>query len=75
MLSHQSGDIDVSSFEKASGIGVTVTPDEIEKVVEEVISEHKEGLIKERYRYNVGKILGMCRAFNFALYNLLRRLS
>ncbi|KAG1652429.1 putative glutamine--tRNA ligase [Nymphon striatum] len=62
LLSHQSNDIDIAAFEEACGIGVVITPEEIEKAVEEVIQKHCDGLTRERYRYNIGKILADARS-------------
>uniref|UniRef100_T1J7Y6 glutamine--tRNA ligase n=1 Tax=Strigamia maritima TaxID=126957 RepID=T1J7Y6_STRMM len=55
-----SGDenVDVSAFENACGVGVVVTPEQIEKVVKDTLQKHRDGLINQRYRYNVGAILG-----------------
>lgn len=54
--------IDVPELEKFCGVNVVVTPEEIEKVVEELINKHKSELIEQRYRFNVGKILADVRA-------------
>lgn len=52
-----SADINVAELEKHCGVGVVVTPEEIDKAVEGVLSKHKSDLIEQRYRFNVGKIL------------------
>lgn len=54
--------INVPELEKFCGVNVVVTPEEIEKVVEELINKHKSELIEQRYRFNVGKILADVRA-------------
>ncbi|CAB3409764.1 unnamed protein product [Caenorhabditis bovis] len=62
LLSHAVKLIDVNEFEKSCGIGVVVTPDEIEDTVTEVVSKCKDQLIKERYSFNIGKLLGEVRS-------------
>ncbi|XP_066030444.1 glutamine--tRNA ligase-like [Pocillopora verrucosa] len=53
--------VDVAAFEKNCGIGVNITPDQIEDCVEELIKKHKEELLKKRYKFNVGIIMGKAR--------------
>lgn len=50
MLSHLNG-YQIDEFEKACGIGVVVTPEQIEKAVNEAMLEHKEAILEKRYRY------------------------
>lgn len=40
---------------------MTVTPEEIDKAVEEIIEKNKTDIIEQRYRFNVGKILADVR--------------
>lgn len=54
--------INVGELEKHCGVGINVTPEEIEKGVEEIIAKVKNELIEQRYRFNVGKILADVRA-------------
>ncbi|KAK4872474.1 hypothetical protein RN001_014503 [Aquatica leii] len=49
--------LDVNEFEQYCGVGITVTPEQIEKVVEELLSKNKTELMEKRYRYNVGQII------------------
>lgn len=49
--------INVADLEKHCGVGIVVTPEEIDKAVEEVVSKNKSELLEQRYRFNVGKIL------------------
>lgn len=49
--------IDVAALEKHCGVGVVVTPEEIDRAVEEILKKHKAELLEQRYRFNVGKIL------------------
>ncbi|KHJ85178.1 putative phage head-tail adaptor, partial [Oesophagostomum dentatum] len=54
--------VEVPAFEKACGVGVVVTPDQIEDVVTEVIEKYKNQMIADRYTFNVGKVLGEVRS-------------
>lgn len=54
--------INVAELEKHCGVNVVVTPEEIDKAVEEVITKNKKELLEQRYRFNVGKILADVRA-------------
>lgn len=53
----KSNDINVSEFEKVCGVGVIVTPEEIDRVVELEIKKNKDALLAQRYRFPIGKIL------------------
>ncbi|XP_076313603.1 glutaminyl-tRNA synthetase [Tachypleus tridentatus] len=61
LLSHPADPLDVAKFEASSGVGVVITPEEIEKVVEEVIAKNKEELLQNRYQFNMGKMIGEAR--------------
>ncbi|XP_070193396.1 glutamine--tRNA ligase-like isoform X2 [Littorina saxatilis] len=47
----------VAAFEQACGVGVVVTPEEIEAAVESVVKKHKAELLEKRYKANVGALL------------------
>lgn len=55
-------DINLNEFEKFCGVGVVVTPEEIEKVVEKIISENKSELLEKRYKFNTGLLMQKVRA-------------
>lgn len=57
-MNHADENINILEFEKSSGVGVTVTPEEIERVVEKIISANKNELIEKRYSFNVGTLMG-----------------
>ena len=57
-----SSSINVADLEKACGVGIVVTPEEIDNVVVEIISKCKSDLVAQRYRFNVGKVLAEVRA-------------
>lgn len=54
-------DVDLKSFEESCGIGVVVTPAQIEDAVEEEIIKVKEELAAKRYRFNTGLLMGNVR--------------
>eukprot|EP00050_Salpingoeca_kvevrii_P014165 m.33162 g.33162 ORF g.33162 m.33162 type:complete len:831 (+) comp5596_c0_seq2:33-2525(+) len=55
------GSMNLDGFDDAAGVGVVVTPDQIKKAVAEVIAKHKDALVTDRYRFNVGPLLGDIR--------------
>ncbi|RWS09661.1 putative glutamine--tRNA ligase-like protein [Dinothrombium tinctorium] len=67
LLSKPAADVDIQQFEANVGVGVNVTPEDIETAVEKVIARHKEELLSKRYQFNVGIILSEARnALKFA---------
>ncbi|XP_051526111.1 glutamine--tRNA ligase [Myxocyprinus asiaticus] len=60
--SHPQDPVDQSEFEMACGVGVEVTPEQIEDAVELIIKKHKEQLLAERYLFNMGILMGEARA-------------
>ncbi|RVE70731.1 hypothetical protein OJAV_G00067230 [Oryzias javanicus] len=54
--------ISQSEFDEACGVGIVITPEQIEDAVESVIKKHKEQLLKERYRFNMGLLMGEARS-------------
>ncbi|XP_067096005.1 glutamine--tRNA ligase [Osmerus mordax] len=59
---HPQDPINQNEFESACGVGVVVTPEQIEDAVEVVIKKYKEELVMERYRFNMGLLMGEARA-------------
>jgi glutaminyl-tRNA synthetase len=57
LLSHLKRNFSVKDFESACGVGITVSPEEIEHVVENLIKKHRDELMDKRYRFNVGLIM------------------
>jgi glutaminyl-tRNA synthetase len=51
------GNFSVKDFESACGVGITVSPEEIEHVVENLIKKHRDELLDKRYTENT--TLGM----------------
>lgn len=63
-LHNPGSDLDVKAFEESCGVGVKVSPEEIETAVEVVVLKHKAGLLEKRYHYNTGMMLGEARSKN-----------
>ncbi|XP_033354259.1 probable glutamine--tRNA ligase isoform X2 [Bombus vosnesenskii] len=57
LLNHIEGYVNVSAFEKECGIGIVISPEEIEREVEKVISTHKVEIIEKRYHFNIGPLM------------------
>lgn len=49
--------VNTAEFEKECGVGVVVTPEEIEKVVQQHILLNKQTLLEQRYHFNSFKIM------------------
>ncbi|XP_028907369.1 glutamine--tRNA ligase [Ornithorhynchus anatinus] len=60
--SHPLDPIDASDFERECGVGVTVTPEQIEEAVEASITRHRSQLLAERYHFSMGLLMGEARA-------------
>ncbi|XP_052043199.1 glutamine--tRNA ligase [Apodemus sylvaticus] len=60
--SHPLDPIDTKDFEQECGVGVVVTPEQIEEAVESTINKHHFQLLAERYRFNMGLLMGEARA-------------
>lgn len=54
--------INVADLEQHCGVGIVVTPEEIDKAVEEILSKNKLELVDQRYRFNIGRILQEVRS-------------
>ena len=55
-------EFDRAAFESACGVGVVVSNEDIENAVMAVINVNKEQLVKQRYRFNIGMLLGKARS-------------
>ncbi|GAB2251374.1 hypothetical protein Droror1_Dr00017624 [Drosera rotundifolia] len=51
----------IAEFEKACGVGIEVSSEEIEQIVNEVLEEHKSLILEKRYRTNVGELFAHVR--------------
>jgi len=52
-----SENIDLSEFDKACGVGIVVSIDEIKQTVKDIISQNKDELVKKRYKFNTGGLM------------------
>lgn len=63
LLNHVNVDkIDTAEFEKACGVGIVVTPEQVEQAVEKHLKQFKEELLEKRYRFNAGIIMQAVRS-------------
>ncbi|CAK1578394.1 unnamed protein product [Parnassius mnemosyne] len=54
--------VDIAKFEAACGVGITITPEQIEQAVEKHMAKYKQELLEKRYRFNSGTIMQAVRA-------------
>ncbi|XP_045459617.1 probable glutamine--tRNA ligase [Melitaea cinxia] len=63
LLSHvNESKVDINEFENACGVGVVVSPEQVEQAVEKHMAKFKQELIEKRYRFNSGIIMQAVRA-------------
>ncbi|XP_032506074.1 glutamine--tRNA ligase isoform X4 [Phocoena sinus] len=60
--SHPLDPINTMVFEQECGVGVVVTPEQIEEAVEAAVNRHRPQLLVERYHFNMGLLMGEARA-------------
>ncbi|KAL3064475.1 hypothetical protein OYC64_000689 [Pagothenia borchgrevinki] len=60
--SHPQDPINQKAFEDTCGVGVFITPEQIEEAVESVIKKYKEKLLVERFHFNMGLLMGEARS-------------
>jgi glutaminyl-tRNA synthetase len=61
VLKNPDSKVDTSAFEVSCGVGVVVTPEQIEAAVEKAVEGVKAEIIEKRYRYPTGMIMGVVR--------------
>ena len=54
--------INVKEFESTCGVGVVVTPEQVEQAVEKHMAKFKQELLEKRYRFNSGIIMQAVRS-------------
>ena len=54
-------EVDSVAFDQACGVGIVVTPEEIEKEVEQVLKANQAAILEKRYRFPVGQLMGQVR--------------
>ncbi|CAH2238779.1 jg11657 [Pararge aegeria aegeria] len=63
LLSHiNEENINLGEFEEFCGVGVSVSPEQVERAVEKQMEKYKKELIEKRYRFNSGVIMQAVRA-------------
>ena len=58
---HPALPVNEEKLKEESGIGVVVSPEEIEETIENIVEENKSDLLEQRYRFNTGKLLAQAR--------------
>lgn len=53
--------VDTVCLEKESGVGVAITPEQVEEAVEEVMEKYKSELLEKRYNFSTGILMGEAR--------------
>ncbi|XP_058027217.1 glutamine--tRNA ligase [Ahaetulla prasina] len=62
LKSHPVDPINTADFDRECGIGVVITPEQIEEAVEAAICKHRARLLSERYHFNMGVLMGEARS-------------
>ncbi|XP_001607476.1 probable glutamine--tRNA ligase [Nasonia vitripennis] len=57
LLNHLKEDVDVKEFEEFCGIGVVISPEEIEDEVKKYVNKFKDEIVEKRYKFNTGLIM------------------
>jgi len=52
-----SENIDIAEFEKSCGVGIIVTIEEINQIIDSIISKNKNELLEKRYKFNIGGLM------------------
>nr|CAG4649950.1 EOG090X01EL [Sida crystallina] len=61
LMSNPVGSVNMKAFEESCGVGIIVTPEEIEQEVEKIFKSHLNEIKEKRYRFNVGLIMSEVR--------------
>ncbi|KAM3968219.1 glutaminyl-tRNA synthetase [Aphomia sociella] len=63
LLSHVNEvNVDTKAFETSCGVGIVVTPEQVEQTVEKHMAKYKQELLEKRYRFNAGIIMQAVRS-------------
>lgn len=57
LLENPDSEIDIKKLEEKCGVGIVITPEQIETAVEDVICKFKDEIKLKRYRFNAGLIM------------------
>jgi len=55
------GDVDIKEFEDAAGVGVVISPEQVETAVEKAFAKVRGEMVEQRYRFNTGKLMAEVR--------------
>ncbi|KMQ96224.1 putative glutaminyl-trna synthetase [Lasius niger] len=61
LLANVNNTLNIAEFEEFCGVGVVVSPEQIEEEVEKIIKAHKNEIIEKRYRFNSGPLMQQVR--------------
>lgn len=61
LLSQPTSSIDITAFERACGVGVNVTSEQIEDAVTAVVDKKKQEILLKRYTFNTGLLMADVR--------------
>lgn len=57
LLSNAAGTVNIEALKESCGVGINISPAEIEEAVEKTISKHKDEILDKRYRFNSGLLM------------------
>lgn len=57
LLSNAAGTVNIEALKESCGVGINISPAEIEEAVEKTISKHKDEILDKRYRFNTGLLM------------------
>jgi len=55
------GDVNEKEFRDACGVGVVISPEQVETAVEKALAKVRNEVMEKRYRFNTGKLMGEVR--------------
>lgn len=61
LLTNVNNALNTAEFEEFCGVGVVVSPEQIEEEVEKIIKAHKNEILEKRYRFNSGPLMQKVR--------------
>ncbi|KAM0732245.1 putative glutamine--tRNA ligase [Formica fusca] len=61
LLVNVNNTLNIAEFEEFCGVGVIISPEQIEEEVEKIIKTHENEIIEKRYRFNSGPLMQQVR--------------
>ena len=55
-------EVDLARLDEVAGVGVVISPEQVEEAVEKAIAEAKSDIVASRWRYNAGPLMGKVRS-------------